>query len=903
MKHLRSCSGSLRNTMWLLTLLLCVLLGLAGAADAQTHRAADFLNDDNLVILELRLGNEVLTPGLLAFQHPGGVLLPLGTLTDILEFAIDVEPRQGRADGWFIHESRRFALDLATGAVLSDGQTHQCSGSDAAADADDIYVDAARLADWLPFSLEVRVGQLLAKLTPSETLPLQSRLKRESIHERHRDRDEIDERLPLQVAEYRLFTWPLVDANFEYRGREPDMTPRFSIQSSGDVGTLATDVFMTHTRGAKVINAARLRAGRTDPYGDLFGPLRATEFSMGDLYAPSTPLVLRGKLGRGLLLTNRPLRRPDRFDSTEIAGDGPPGWDVELYANSALLDFATVDETGRYLFTEVPLAYGVNTFKTVLYGPQGQTREQTQIMNVGAGMIEPGRLEYRIFGLQDDRFLFTGDELLEDTPDRGRWTGHLEAGYGLGSSLSLLGGWTRQPLEGVDRDFLSLTASGAMSGYHLQAVGVNALDGGAAGSVSVRGRLFGRTFTAEQFLFDDFVSDANTLAQQRTDETRLRLGGTTLWRDRNLAYDLQLLTTGYTGRGITRTDRAQLRAATLLSGLQVSARLDYRTSRSTLGTYDQLFLEKFARGVWGPLLLRGSVSSGLRPELALKAVSGSAYWRTRGRLRLGAHVTHRFDSAAATTLGGSLGLLMDTFSFDFSANAAGDQKPYLSLAITTSVTKVPETMGVHMQRQRMSSGYGATARVFLDRNANGLYDDQDDPLPEVRIAGAGAWNAGITGDDGVAYLAGLPAHRERDLSLDPTSLQDPFLLPAVEGLRSTGHPGGHVVLEFPVTYSGDIEGTVYVRTPRGDVPLRNVGLELVDLAQRSVRKTVSEFDGYYLFQEIPPGWYEVHVIRESITRKNLRMPAPVAAAVPPEGGVSDGNDFVLRYSEEQRASR
>jgi len=567
------------------------------------------------------------------------------------------------------------------------------------------------------------------------------------------------------------------------------------------------------------------------------------------------------------------------------------------------LDFATIDETGRYLFTEVPLAFGRNVFRTALYGPQGQTREFTRVMNVGTTMIAPGKIEYRLFGVQDERFLITGDQLFDDTPDRGRWTGHLEAGYGLGKRVSLLGGYTRQPLAGVDRDYLSLVADGSLKGYQMQAVGVRALAGGSAASFSMRGEFLGRTLTAEQFIYNDFVSDANPFEQQRTSETRVRVGGNTLWSGRHLAYDLQVQTTGFMGRGITRQDRVQLRGATLWRGLQVSSKLDFRNSKSVLGTYDQLFVDQLARGVWGPLMLRGSASVSMRPETALKAVSGSAYWNPVGRMRMGAHATHRFDDAVPTTVGGSLGLLMDTFSVSVSASAAGDQSPYLSVAISTSMTKVPETMRMHVQRQRMSAGYGATARVFLDRNANGHWDDQDDPLPEVRITGAGAWNEGVTGDNGITYLAGLPAHRERDLSVDLASLQDPFLLPALEGLRATGHPGGHVTLEFPVTFSGDIEGTVYARTTAGDVPLRNIGLELVDLSQRSIRKTVSEFDGYYLFQEIPPGWYEIHVIPETLTRKNLRLPPPVAAVVPPEGGVSDGNDFLLRFQAGQRASR
>jgi len=903
MNRLRYWMGSTRNTLFLVTALLCVLLGLVQSVAAQNNRAADSLDDDHLVILEIRLDSKVLSQGLIAFQHKQGVLFPLGALTDILEFAIDVDPGAGRASGWFIDESRRFSLDLAAATVVCAGQTHALPASQAAADLDDIYIDSSQLSAWFPITFDVRVNQLLALLTADELLPLQSRLKRQALRETRLRKDELEERQPLQKTEYQTFTWPLIDANIEYRGRNPHMTPKFNVQTSGDVGKLETHTFVTHTSGAKVVNVARLRAGRTNAYGELLGPLQATRFEFGDLFAPSTPLVLRGKQGRGLLLTNRPLRRPDRFDTTEINGDGPPGWDVELYSNNALLDFTTVDETGRFLFEEVPMVFGRNIFRAVLYGPQGQIREQTRIMNVGASMIPPGQVEYRLFGLQDERYLVAGDQFQIDSPDRGHTTGHVEAGYGLSKTVSVSGALTRLPVEGEDRQYLTLTASGILGGYHLAAVGANALSGGTAGSLSLRGELFGRSLFAERKIYNDFISDDNPVNQQRTSQSKLRLGGATLWRNRNLAYDFMLQSTSYTGRGITRQDQIHLRGATRLGGLQMSSKLDYRNSDSVAGGYNQLFWDTLGRGIWGPLMLRGSMHTRLNPGSALEAIAGSVSWNPLHKVKLGANVTHRFDHAVATTVGGTLAMLLDTFSLSMSANVSGEQKPYFSVALTTSVTKIPESTRMHVQRHRMSKGYGATARVFLDRNANGHFDDQDDPLPDVRIAGAGSWNDAITGHNGVAYLAGLPAHRERELSLDLTTLQDPFLLPARENVRATGHPGGHVILEFPVTYSGDIEGTVYARTPSGDIPLRNIGLELVDLAQRSIRRTVSEFDGYYLFQEIPPGWYEVHIIPETLERKRLRMPAPVAAQVPAEGGVSDRNDFILGFEDERRASR
>lgn len=903
MRRLAYWTGSPRFALLWATALLCALLGCVRSAAAQTTPASASLDDAHLVILELRLGSRVLSPGLIAFQHDQSVLLPLGALTDLLEFAIAVDPAAGRASGWFINETRRFELDLGAGTVVIAGVGSTCPPTRAAADLDDIYVDAALLAEWFPVRFDVRLNQLLAVLEAEEPLPLQSRLKREELRARQLAGTDSGERIPLHKTLYQMFTWPLIDANLEYRGRHPRMTPRFTLHTSGDLGGLETHTFLAHADGSRVVETARVRAGRTDAYGELLGPLRATRVEVGDLYAPSTPLVLRGQLGRGALLSNRPLRRPDRFDTTDLAGDGTPGWEVELYRNNALLDFSVVDESGRWLFERVPMIFGRNVLRVVLYGPQGQVREQVRTMNVGAGMIPRGQIEYRLFGVQNERSLVIQDRAFADSPDLGLWTGHAEAGFGLARSVSITGAYTRQPIEGEERSYLSLTADGMLGGYHVQAVGTNALEGGSAGSLALRGELFGRSVLAERQVYSDFLSGANPLFQQRTSESRLRLGGSALWSGRHVSYDCLVQSTGYTGHGITRQNQLQLRAATLVSGLQLSSRLDYRSSVSTAGSFDQVFLDQLVRGVWGPLLLRGSLHGRFSPSTALESVAGSVGWRPSRRVQLGAHLTRRFDDALPMSAGGSLSLLMNAFNLSLSAESGDGQNPYFSVALTTALTKIPESMHMHVQRSRMAAGYGATARVFLDRNANGYWDDQDDPLPEVHINGAGAWNEAVTGPNGIAYLAGLPAHREHDLTLDEGTLQDPFLLPSIETVRTTGHAGGHVVLEFPVTFSGDIEGTVYVRTETGDVPLRNIQLELVDLTQRSLRRTTSEFDGYYLFQEVPPGWYEVHILPESLERKGLRMSAPVAAQIPSEGGVSDRNDFVLRFADDRRASR
>ena len=869
--------------------LLAVLATVGGTAWAQAPR----LDEDLLVILEVRLDSEVLSPGVLGYQSPAGPLLPLGALSDLMEFAVEVEPRAGRAHGWLGDPSRTFRLDVRGGVSTSGEESVAVAPGAAVAGDDDIYVTADLLSRWLPVDVGVNLSQLLVRLQAREALPVQKRLRREALRARqlaaHTGRPD----LPLEKAEYQGFTWPLMDLNLEYRGRSDAMRPLASVQASADVLGFSTDLHANHD-GGRGLESARLRLGRTDPDGGELGPLRATRYEFGDLYAPSTSMVLRGKLGRGVSLDNQPLRQPDRYDATAIGGDGPPGWETELYANGVLLEVGEVDAEGRYLFEDVPLLFGRNEFRTVLYGPQGQSREHVQVTTVGGEMIPRGNVRYRLFAVQDERALLLDDDRLAVTPDRGLWTTHAEAGLGLLRNLSLLGAVTTSPLEGQDHAYRTLAAQSVVRGLHVQTTWVDDADGGTALGLTAQGALLGRTLNLAHERFDGFQSDANDAGQQRTAETRLRLGGNTRWRGRGLAYDLKYEHTGYENRGIVSQDLVALRGATSLGRTQLNSRLDWRRSQTVSGGYDRVAMDHLLSGSLGGVLVRGSLRWGFAPESQLESLAASASWRPSRDLRLSGRLQRTLLGTGTTSVGASLTMLLDSFQLSLNVSDDDHQKPWFGVSLSTSLTREPDSGRLHVQRNRMSDGYGATARVFLDRNANGLYDDADDPLPGVQLDGTGLPGVVSTDARGQVFVGGLPAHRERDITLNVDSIDDPYLLPSLAGLRATGHPGAHVVLDFPVTFAGDVEGTVYALTTGGKVPVRGVVLELVDLTDRTLRTCVSEFDGYYLFQEVPPGWYEVRVVADSLARKNLRLPAPVAVSVSAEGGVSAGNDFTLR---------
>jgi hypothetical protein len=86
-----------------------------------------------------------------------------------------------------------------------------------------------------------------------------------------------------------------------------------------------------------------------------------------------------------------PADQPTSFDRHTLQGDLPPGWDVELYYNEALVGFQQSRPDGKYSFDDQPLAYGPNEFRLVFHGPLGQLRVERQSFLLEQSAVPRGR--------------------------------------------------------------------------------------------------------------------------------------------------------------------------------------------------------------------------------------------------------------------------------------------------------------------------------------------------------------------------------------------------------------------------------------------------------------------------------------------------------------------------------
>lgn len=99
----------------------------------------------------------------------------------------------------------------------------------------------------------------------------------------------------------------------------------------------------------------------------------------------------------GGIVTNTPTIYRQTFGSYTLVDHTEPGWIVELYINSVLVDYVKADASGFFTF-EVPLVYGNSVVKLHFYGPWGEERSREQSISIPFNFLPQGKLEYTITG-------------------------------------------------------------------------------------------------------------------------------------------------------------------------------------------------------------------------------------------------------------------------------------------------------------------------------------------------------------------------------------------------------------------------------------------------------------------------------------------------------------------------
>lgn len=774
------------------------------------------------------------------------------------DLPVRLDKKSRRATGWLFEESRTFTLDRDDGAVQIMNKRSALSASDIRDVPEGWCVATQTLSRWLNVELKIDLSNALLVVVADRKLPFELAEERKARVSKIRPVSQFDlKSLPQANDPYRFWRTPSIDVVASVGGRKDSLgntqlDRRYEIYASGEVAHASFDARLaSDERG--VPESLRLRAYRTDPDANLFGPLKATQFAIGDVSTLPTSLGVQSTVGRGAFLTNRPIGRPDSFDRTTFRGELPDGWDAELYRNDQLIGYTQSRGNGRYEFVEVPLQYGQNRFEIVLYGPQGQIRRDVRMIPVGPDSIPP-RETYYWASVQD-----AGRDLVnfgsDDFEHFFGWRGGVGVERGIDARTSVAASlfsavYDRRRdtyLEGSVRRAIGPTlvelaaAANARGGYAMRGQLVGQLGETAISAESIwlhrkfRSERYDRDLRSEHSLSLDHslkigskyvpVSLRGTYRQRLNGESAIEASGRISFNIKQINASTEIIWEQQK-RAFGSDPPGRLDAIFRLSGRVGGLRLRGE-SRFALAGYDTGFRESKVTGEW-----RAGEKSDWRTELGYDATN------RRGRLAFG-H-TRRFRNFALTG----------------QVEAATDGAVAGSLSLAFSLGPNPGGGGIRVSSEKLAAHGQAMAVVFQDSNGDG-YRQADEPVEkEVEITAGLTGKGEPTDKTGRTIIGGLAPFVPVLIGIDASSLPDPFIQPANSGVVVTPRPGVPMTVELPLVAAGEVSGTL-VRS--GGRVAGGIEIELLDRNGRVVKTTKSEYDGYFLFERVPYGQYRLRL--------------------------------------------
>jgi hypothetical protein len=851
-----------------------------------------FSYDDELV-LQIETVKREMADTIIAYGTRSGVYLPFGGLTRFLDLSIAISDEGRYASGWFLSEDRTITINLREGTMVLSGKEIALQRGQAIAFDGELYLRAEDFAQIFPLRLTTDLRAQLVRIEPLEEFPYAQRLARDAARKRLESRKgkARGDQWPRETTPWLAFSVPMTDVELRAATDSSQGTRlEGDLRLAGDLAFMTARAYLSGS-SRDGLTGARFELGRRDPDGALLGPLRATEFQLGDVDTQALPLGLRGIGGRGAAITNAPIDSASLFDAIDLRGELPEGYEVELYRNDVLIGSTRTPVNGQYEFLQVPVDFGQNVFRLVFFGPQGQRYEDVRRVSVGDGRRRPGELVYG-FGIaqKDVNVLGVRGPFDIRPPDYGTWraTGSLEYGITSGLTAQVAGSWFE---TGSGSSWLaSAGLRTGIGGTALRAdVGLQK-GGGKSAQFGVGGQLFGATYSLTHAEYSGrfidevraFSSDFLDRASELNISATLSLGGEA--RPVNLPLSLRARRLDFAD-GRIRSE-ASLRASARVAGLLLSKTVEYASNRSPRGFTSDSLVGGFdlATLSGSRTQYRAAITYAAVPKLELRSAAIRVDHAFGPETLASASLGHTFNDGE-TSFGIAASRRFKQFNVSLNGEYAVPSGAYSGMIrIGFGFGRNPVTGRFFLDQPGLAAGGALAVRAYHDRNADNRLDQGDLVLPEVEFGVGG--KLAKADSKGVAMIGRLGDGTRTSYRVDMESLPDIALYPRSEGISFVPRAGRVHVSDFAVEALSEIEGTARFVSAQGQKPVSGVLLELVGPDGAVVRSARTEGDGFYLFEQVAPGQYTIRIEPGQAQRLGLVMTGDSRIAISPEGEVA-----------------
>jgi hypothetical protein len=296
---------------------------------------------------------------------------------------------------------------------------------------------------------------------------------------------------------------------------------------------------------------------------------------------------------------------------------------------------------------------------------------------------------------------------------------------------------------------------------------------------------------------------------------------------------------------------------------------------------------------YSDMRLRGTVNYELDPGNELTNVLLTADPGQIGAYRMSVGLNHSLEQDL-TEYSVNANKSSGRYNLSLGARYNTDAEITLDASLSVGFGREPRRRDWSTDARTLASNGSVSSRVFLDTNQDGIYNANDEPMPDIGFRVGGGFNNLRTDEDGIAFLTGLPVHQPMSITIAPETITDPLWTVALDGVTVVPRPGHAIQLDFPIFISGEIDGTVYVERDGRQFGAGRVIIELLDADDRVIKTTSTAYDGFYVMSKIPFGEYRLRVSDKQQIDLGQVAETIDNLSINNESLFKSGLDFILR---------
>lgn len=790
--------------------------------------------------------------------------LPVTDLFDFLKIRNVPSTGLETISGFFVNPEATYIIDRTKNQIVYQDNTFKLEEGDLIRTETSLYLKSSYYGKVFGLDCKFSFRALSVNITSKLELPLIREMKQEGMR-RNIARLKGDVQADTTIGRtYPLFRFGMAD---------------WAVTSEQEING-KSDTRLNLALGSMIAGGeatASLYYNSTDPFTEKqqyylwryvnndFAPLRqvmAGKIRTNAISSIYNPVV-------GIQLTNTPTTYRRSFGTYTLSDKTEPGWIVELYVNSVLVDYIKADASGFFSF-QVPLVYGNSVVKLKFFGPWGEERTREQNISIPYNFLPEKTLEYTFSA-----------GIVEDT-SASRFS-RASVNYGATKSLTVGGGVeylssvTSQPFMPYVNASLRVTSNLLLSGEY-------------APGVRTRGTLSYRLPSNLQFdaYYTLYDKDQKAIFYNYREERKatlsmpLKIGKFSSFQ-RFSVNQIVLPASKYTT------------AEWLISGSIFGV-------STNLTTY-ALFVETVKPYLYSNLALALRLPGGfiLMPQ-AQYGFTENKLFSAKARLEKRVIKNGFMNLSYEQNFSNNLRLAEAGFRYDFSFAQAG-----ASVRQYNNKTSFVEYARGSLIRDRKTKYLGTDNRPnvgrggisvipFLDLNANGKKDPGEPKAQGLNLHSNGGRIVKNDRDTTIRIL-GLEPYTSCFIDLDPNSFDNISWRLTKETYNVAVDPDILKSIEIPVIIAGEATGFVFLESEGEKKGQGRIVIRFFDGGLKPAGKTITEDDGYYSYFGLTSGKYTVRIDTSQLRKLNMTsdpetLQFTIAGGL--DGDIADGLDFALK---------